>query len=214
MTAGAGACGAGRGDGKCDVRPPVDDDGHGPRPPAEPLRELEAVLRANREHVLAYAGRHIPADLRRAIDPHDVLQDVCLEYFRRTGEVDPRDPDHARRLLLTMARNRIANLLAAHRAAKRGGAADRVTELLEQLAVYERTPSRSALAHEVVATVRRSIDRLPPDYARCVRLRHLEQRPVAEVAAMMSRTEGAAHMLIQRALAALRAELLESVGHA
>ena len=200
------------GEGNRVVKPDEGDDLPPPPPPrsSEPPRAFEAVFRANRPHVLAYADRHIPADLRRSIDPHDVLQDVCLEYFRRTGEVDPRDPNHARRLLLTMARNRLANLIEAHRAAKRGGGTDHVTELLEQLAVYERTPSRSAIAHDVVAVVRRSIDRLPPDYARCVRLRHIEQRPVSEVAEMMSRTEGAIHMLIQRALAALRTELLRA----
>lgn len=196
-----------------------------PPAPHGPVAEVEAAFRANRDVLLEYARRHIPPDLRRHLDPQDVTQDVCLELFRRASDVDWRDADYARRFLLTLARSRLVDLVRGHRAVKRGGGAGRLEEvrsahpgpaardavvgLLEHLAVYERTPSQSAIAHEVAAFVQRSIDRLAPDHARCVRLRHIEQRSVAETAGLMNRTEPSVHLLCHRALNHLRKELVQ-----
>lgn len=47
------------------------------------IRIVENAFRQNRGVVLEYARRRIPPDLGRLIDPEDVVQDVCLEFFRR-----------------------------------------------------------------------------------------------------------------------------------
>ena len=76
-----------------------------------------------------------------------------------------------------------------------------------ELAVYERTPSRSALAHEMIGTLQRSMQNLPEDYREAVRLRYIEGMQVIEIAGRMNRTDRAVHMLCNRGLKALRLEL-------
>lgn len=190
-------------------------------PSASLLAAAEVAFGANRVEVINFARRGIPVDLRRVIDVEDVAQDVCLEFFRRCHEVDLGDAAHVRRLLLTITRHQLIDLVRAHRATKRGGRLVRVEELadmpgaqplvglLEQLAVYERTPSQSAIAHELADRLQQSLAALPPDYASCLRMRHIEQRTVAETAGLMNRTEGAIQMLSARALNQLKAELLK-----
>lgn len=195
-------------------------------PPGPDPDELGRVLGAHRAAVASYAARHTPPDLRPLTAPEDVWQDVCLETFRRFVEFRGRPPDEVRRLLLTIARCKLVDAVRAGRATKRGGGLARVEDLrreqggesmiplLEQLAVYERTPSRSAIAHEAAAIVQRSLARLPTDYALCVRLRHIEQRTVPETAGLMGRTNGATEQLCRRALLRLRADLLRAVAPA
>jgi RNA polymerase sigma-70 factor (ECF subfamily) len=182
---------------------------------------MTGFLDARGPELLAYARRLVPADLARVVDPQDVVQDTCVEAFRRLREFEPRGPDADRRWLMTIARHLVVNLTVAHRAAKRGGgrrdalagaSAEDLVALLERLAVYERTPSASAVAHEAAARLHAAIDALPADQRLAVRLRHVEALPAAAVAAAMGRSEGAVHMLVARALAALRLALADGEG--
>lgn len=179
---------------------------------------MTRLLAAHRADLTAYARRHVPPDLAREVDAQDVVQDVAIEAFRRLHQFVPKDADADRRWLLTIARNRIINLVAARRADKRGGgwvdrlrdaSPDDVVALLEQLAVYERTPSRSAVDRELFARLHVALDLLPADQRLAVRLRYIEGRPAADVAARMGRSEGAVHMLVSRSLVALRDALAE-----
>jgi len=106
-------------------------------------------------------------------------------------------------------------LLRMHNAAKRDGR--RVTGdelrngsievLLQDLATYYRTPSRSAAAHELMAILEGCIGHLPSDQREAVRLRYLEGLSLKEVSAKMSRSEGAVQMLALRGLTEVRREL-------
>jgi RNA polymerase sigma-70 factor (ECF subfamily) len=79
--------------------------------------------------------------------------------------------------------------------------------MLEELAVYRRTPSRSAAGREFMAALEGALNRLPPDYADVIRLRHLEGKPWKAVAARLKKTEPSVNKLCSRGLAALRVEL-------
>ena len=165
--------------------------------------------------LVAYVGRHLPAWLASVVDPADVVQDVYLEAMRRSTEFQPADADHTRRWLMTIARNRLVDLIRHHGAAKRGGQVSVVSAapdastvgLLAEVAIYDRTPSKSAAAHEIAALIHRSIADLPADYAQVLRLRYLDGLSGKAVAAELSRTEGAVHVLCHRAVEALRLRL-------
>ena len=184
-----------------------------PTSPAPPLAaSLQLVLYQHGRVLAAYVGRHLPLSLSSTVDVADVVQDVYLEAMRRSAEFRPADADHTLRWLQTIARHRIIDLLRHHGATKRGGravgtAGGYTVGLLEEVAVYDRTPSQSAAAHEIAQLIHRSIDDLPPDYAQVLRLRYLDGLSGKAVAVQLSRTEGAVHVLCHRAVEALRLRL-------
>ncbi len=183
-----------------------------PDDPIEP--PLRALLLAQRGAVLAYVDRRLPPSLRGLVDPADVVQDVCCEALRHEQAFRPQDDPTGRRWLFTIARRRITRLLERQRIARQRTESglpvgtDPVVGLLEQLAVYERTPSQSAAAHEAMADVQRALARLAPAHAAVVRARHIDRRSAIDVAAELGRSPAAVDKLLQRAMAALRAELI------
>src|SRR5437867_2981515 len=69
------------------------------------------------------------------------------------------------------------------------------------------TPSGLATSRDASSVLEAAIQRLPPDYRIAVQLYDIEGRPIAEVAAAMSRSIGAVHMIRARAHDRLRHEL-------
>jgi RNA polymerase sigma-70 factor (subfamily 1) len=177
---------------------------------------LQLLLHAERARLRDYVRRHLPIELSAVIDVQDVLQDTYINAFRRMGQFTATDPTNSVfRWLVTIARHRIAELLRLHRAAKRGGRRSRdvraddksLIESLSQLAVYQRTPSRSAAAHEFLAALEQSLRRLPDAYRDAVNLRYIQGLTPGEVATRIGRTERAVHMLCNRGLKAVRLDL-------
>ena len=180
---------------------------------------LEKLLRIHYPGLLAYAQRHTPADLRREIDPQDVIQDTLFEAIRRIRELRSLDPRSLRSWLFTIARHRIGQMLRMHRSLKRGAArtlnedeldsADAsVVNLLQDLALYERTPSQSALAHELIVRLEAAMELLDLEQRQVLRMRYMQCLDVSEVALALDRTEGSVRMVCTRALKALRVQLL------
>jgi RNA polymerase sigma-70 factor (ECF subfamily) len=163
--------------------------------------------------ILEYLQRQLPAELRRIVEPQDVLQDTFFEAFQRLEDFTPDGDEAVYRWLVTIARNRVVSLLRMQRRLKRGGGRGRQAEhsdvlsLLEQLLVYSRTPSQSAMSHDLVLAVQSSIDRLPESYRDVIRCRFLEGLTIKETAARMGRTEGAILMLCNRGLRALKEQM-------
>ena len=87
-----------------------------------------------------------------------------------------------------------------------------VVALLTDLKVYARTPSESVLSREWVGILARGLEQLAAEYREALHLRYLDDLPIADVARRMARSEGAVHMLCQRALRAMRAELSRLTG--
>lgn len=178
----------------------------------DPL-SLQLLLHAQRARLMEYVRRHLPAELAGFIDVQDVLQDTYINAFRRMGQFTPGEPDSVYRWLVTIARHRIAELLRLHRSDKRGGGRGGATEeesliqTLAQLAVYQRTPSRSAAAHEFLAALEQSLRRLPDAYRDAVNLRYVQGLTPGEIASKIGRSERAVHMLCNRGLKAVRLDL-------
>lgn len=187
------------------------------RASAGDVAALEVLLLQYRQELLQYISRKMPEDLRRTIEPQDVLQDVYFEVFRSMTAFKADTPGMALRWMLRIARNRVVDLVRLNRSAKRGGgrladlAGDDteagVMQILQELSVYERTPSRSAAAHELLSAVQQCMNRLPHDYREVLRFRFLEGMEVEEIARKMNRTTPAVAMLCTRGLKALRMEL-------
>lgn len=174
--------------------------------------ELMPFLKSHGSQILRYVRQLLPRDVNGLIDPQDVLQEVLLEVFRRTAEFRPRDDGEALRWLMTIARSRLTDLVRAERAQKRGGLGqqlrqDSLVTVLAELALYRRTPSRSAAAHQFFSMVDAALDRLTDDQAQAVRLRYLEGLSCKEAAARMRKTDRAVEALSARGLHQLRLEM-------
>lgn len=177
---------------------------------------MELLLFRCRKRLLAYVQSHLPPELRGFLEPQDVLQDTWLKAIRAFSEFRPVGPDPAYRWLVTIARNVILDQVKYVRTAKRnssrlltiGTSEDAsIVRLLEEMATYLRTPSKSAASHELMAALDSAIDRLPRDQARALRLHHLEGQEISKIANQMKRSEGSVSMLCNRALKSLRWEM-------
>jgi RNA polymerase sigma-70 factor (ECF subfamily) len=170
---------------------------------------LQQLLYAHAPRLLAYIRLQLPDDIRSFIEAEDVLQDVFFEAFRGLAGFHSDGEEAPYRWLVTIARNRVVHLVRSHRALKRGRKAEGsqfgdVVGFLEQLAVYSRTPSASAISHEIANSVQQSLGSLKPDYRKVISFRYLKGLSIRETAKLMGRSETAVTLLSRRSLKALK----------
>jgi RNA polymerase sigma-70 factor, ECF subfamily len=177
---------------------------------------LEILLFHHRKRLLAYLRKHFPDALRASLEPEDILQDTWLRAIRAISEFRPTASDPVYRWLVTIARNLISDQVKYIRSAKRKGtrillqkSADEgsIAGLLEELALYHRTPSKSAANQELMAALDSAIERLPDDQAQALQLRYLKGLDIKIIAQQMQRSPGSVSMLCNRALKSLRWEM-------
>jgi len=173
---------------------------------------LETLIAANHQQLLELIDRLFPDKLKGWVEISDILQETYTVAFRNIGSFHPQGKNSFYRWLATIARTRIADQLKAAQRFKRRGATlkpvlQATSDLLNRLAMYKRTPSESAARHELFAAVQKSIELLPEDYRRIIRLRHDQQLSPTEAAQQMNRSLGATQMIYNRALKTLRETL-------
>ncbi|MBX3376251.1 MAG: sigma-70 family RNA polymerase sigma factor [Phycisphaeraceae bacterium] len=182
----------------------------------EPLA-LDRLLLDAYPKLLARVDQKLPGEVRGAVAPEDIIQEVFATAFRNIGAFRPEGQDAFYRWLTAIADNRVIDVVRAQNAAKRGGGRgvagqerSSIAALIDVVAVNDRTPSRSAGGHEAAAAVQVALAGLKPEYREALALRYLEGLGVAETAARMGKTEPAVHKLCSRGLQALR----EAMGEA
>ncbi|MCK4341485.1 MAG: sigma-70 family RNA polymerase sigma factor [Phycisphaerae bacterium] len=141
---------------------------------------------------------------------------------RETTTAGPfSNPGHFYKWLEQIALNQLRDVQRALRRQKRDVArevaahADTTAsypDLINRLAGGESTPSRAIAKEEAVAAVMSCLARLKDDQREVVRLRFLEDVPVAEIARRMGKTDPAVYTLCHRGLKSLR-ELMVSITH-
>jgi RNA polymerase sigma-70 factor (ECF subfamily) len=167
---------------------------------AELVRRYEAAVR------LAARMRLGDARLRRVLDSMDVCQSVLASFFVRAaaGQYDLERPDQLVRLLVAIARNKVAYQARRHRAGNRDLRRDDALDAgARELVGAEPTPSRVASGRELLAEVRR---RLTPEELRVADLR-AEGREWAEIAATLGGTVEARRKQLARALDRVTSQL-------
>lgn len=160
--------------------------------------------------------RQTEPNVRRHIEPDDVLQDAYAAAFKAIAGCRFDGPPQFYKWLEKIAVNTLKNRQRALKRQKRdiareqcGSQSPRTSYpvLLERLSAPDGTPSRLAVRSEAVAAVLSSLARLTDDQRDVIRLRFLEEKPVAEVAEQLGKTNAAIHSLCLRALRALRQHL-------
>ena len=99
--------------------------------------------------------------LNRAFDSMDVCQSVLASFFIRaaTGEYDLEDPQHLVRLLVTMARNKLASKVRQEHREKRDNRRVKVTdpEAMDELLDEQPSPSEILSRRELLERMRSSL---------------------------------------------------------
>jgi DNA-directed RNA polymerase specialized sigma24 family protein len=88
-----------------------------------------------------------------------------------------------------------------------------VLAAIERLVVYHRTPSGSAVAHEFISTIERSLYQLVPAYREVITCRFIEGLTVDQTARRMCKENDQVYVLSSRALGALREQLCSASRH-
>ena len=172
---------------------------------------VQELLMLHHRQLVTIIEKRIPADLRGLLSADDVCQEAYVSVFRQITSFQPHDEQAFERWLRTIADRKLVDLIRAQRAAKRGGGkrveaqqarndTSSMIELLDILAVHERTPSRSAAHRELIRIVQDALDELKEDYREVLRLRYIQSLSVAETAQQTGRSDGAVMMLCKRGL--------------
>ncbi len=175
---------------------------------------MTALLWNHYDRLSSHIGAQVPNDLKGRVDVEDILQDTFTTAWQKIDTLRQRDPDSFYYWIKTIAQHKLLDTLRAGRRVKRGGDAltmpmsndssSSLAPLLDMIADDEGTPSSVVAGHEAEAELRLALTELSENYRTVLSLRYLEGLPVSAVATRMRCTEGAIHMLANRAIKKLR----------
>lgn len=182
---------------------------------ANEFRSLERFLLSQAPDLLGFVAARIPVGYRSLIAAEDVVQEIWITAFRHIDAFRRTEPNACRSWLLTIATSRVADALKRARRIKRGGrhkimnAADDSSQTAMACVspARQRTPSRDASLHEAMDAIQTALVGLPAEQRCVIRMHYLEQRPFAEIAKAIDRSETAARSLKSRALGKLEKSL-------
>ena len=163
--------------------------------------------------------REIDGKFQPHLDPDDVLQAAYVAAVKTVAGCTFDGPGGFYKWLERIARNELSDCRRALKRRKRDisrevcplpGPTDSYPTLVSRLTAPQTTPSRQLSKQEAVAAVMSSLARLPDDQRRVVTMRFLEGRSVADIAAVLGKTENAVHVNCHRGLDNLR-RLMDSI---
>ena len=183
----------------------------------------DGLLARHRPRLRRMVRLHLDPRLGARVDPSDVVQETLAEAARRLDEYLRRPPLPFYPWLRQIALDRLLDLRRRHlRARKRSVAREEpgvlslpdesAAELAARLIDLGSSPSRHLLREELRERVRAALGRLPAGDREVLVLRHLEQMPARDVAAVLGVGEGAVRMRLVRALGRLRDLLDQDLG--
>jgi RNA polymerase sigma-70 factor (ECF subfamily) len=176
---------------------------------------LGLYLEARRDAILAYIERQLGAQLRRKVEPDDILQEVSVEAVRALPSIDleGREP---LAWLCQVAERRIID---AHRrffdAQKRSAGREVPLDagdsnhagLVNLLVVTMTTPSQAFSRDQREFRLHQAIEKLPTDCRDALRMRYVDGMPSKEIAEKLGKSDGAVRVMLTRSLKKLQ-ELL------
>lgn len=160
-------------------------------------------------------GADLPRRWRHLLTPDDVLQQAFVDAFHGFARFAGDSPAAFQRWLIRIAKRNLLDALRMLAAEKRGGARRAVTtdphetsmNLLQMLMANGTRPSQAVIRAEAAARVQSAVAALPSPYREVIEGYDLAGREMADIAAEIGRTRGAAYMLRARAHRLLRKQL-------
>ncbi len=164
-----------------------------------------------RERIVPKIGGWLQAHL----DADDVMQVTYLEVVLRLDRFTSGGVSGFIAWVTRLAENNLIDAVRSLEASKRPSPRKRVSQarraggesylgLVEMLGATYTTPSRDAAKQEAKSFLEIALDKLPPDYAKVIRMYDLKGCPIEEVGEALGRSRGAVYMLRARAHERLR----------
>ena len=174
---------------------------------------LEELLCVHHRRVLGFLKRKVGVQWLGKIEPEDVLQEAYVEAYKAMPRFEYQGEDSFYRWLSQIVDHRFFYHVRHWSAQKRDAArevaggrrsSDSLNGLLEQCLRDTQTPSEFLKHQDAAGALLGCLAHLPEDYRTVVQRLHLDQAPIATVAAEMGRSEDALRRLSGRALEKLR----------
>ncbi|HEV8058852.1 MAG TPA: sigma-70 family RNA polymerase sigma factor [Gemmataceae bacterium] len=171
-----------------------------------------ADLERYRDYLHLLARLQLDPRLRGKVDLSGVVQQTMLEAHQAlpTSPAACAEPTAwLRRILANNMTDEVRKLTAAARDVQRerpleNALAASSARIVAWLAAEQSSPSQRVMREEGVSQLAAALAQLPDDQRTAVELHHLEELPLAEVAAQLDRTKGATAALLFRGLKKLR----------
>jgi RNA polymerase sigma-70 factor (ECF subfamily) len=178
---------------------------------------LETLLAAHRDYLRRVVDLRMNEDLRRRVDPSDIVQETHMEALRRVADY-ARDPKLSVRLWMRqIAIDRLNMAYRRHVSADKRSLnrelrlPDRsAMTLARQLIAEADSPSRNVSRDELVRIVRRAVDRLADSDREIIVLQAFEGLNSTESAQVLGIEPATARKRYGRALLRMRRLLVES----
>lgn len=177
---------------------------------------LGTLLIRYRGFLLMLTHRYLSDQLRRRVDPADVVQVTFLEAKRDLPSFRGSTPAEFAGWLRGMLKNNVASALSHHvmtqkrstkkevHAASLGGDSGSASNWIAQLPGGITSPSGVAVREEAVLAMMNALHQLPETQAEAIRLRYMEGLPLKEIVERMGKSDTAVAGLLKRGLQKLR----------
>ena len=172
-----------------------------------------------RNYLRMLASAEIAPQIRRRVEPSDVVQETLFEAFQKREQFRGQTEGELVQWLREMLRHNVLDATRAARRQKRDIGREKVlgtmlddsaSKLAEWLAADQTSPSQNLSKVEQAVRLAEAIARLPQEQQDAVVLHHLQGRSLAELATILDRSQSAAAGLLYRGLKRLREILVES----
>jgi RNA polymerase sigma-70 factor (ECF subfamily) len=158
---------------------------------------LEAALEQVRPRVEAFIESRLGPELRRFVEPCDLLQETMLRALRAKDQFTAGSADELFRWLCGIAQHALQE--AARRRQR-----DAAAPLGLEPPGTGTSPEARSRRDERFERLQAALDELSPDHRQVILLARIERLPMKEVAQRMGRTPEAATQLLWRALQRLK----------
>ncbi|MEO1619091.1 MAG: sigma-70 family RNA polymerase sigma factor [Planctomycetota bacterium] len=176
---------------------------------------LGRLLEQYRGYLLMLAHRQLSDQLRRRVDPFDIVQVTFLEAKRDLDAFRGKSPAEFAGWLRGMLKNNVATAVTRHVmtqkrsvhrevSADAGGNDSAGAPWIAQMPGSTTSPSGIAIKAEAAIALLEALHELPENQAEAIRLRYMEGLPLAEIVERMGKTDTAVAGLLKRGLQKLR----------
>ncbi len=174
------------------------------------------LLEQYRGYLLMLSHRYLSEQLRRRVDPADIVQLTFLEAKRDLNSFRGESPAEFAGWLRGMLKNNVATAVTRHITTKKRSIRREVNTApkspnqdsgagwLGQLPGSTTSPSGVAIRGEAVLALVEALHQLPESQAEAIRLRYMEGLALADIVERLGKSDTAVAGLLKRGLQKLR----------
>jgi RNA polymerase sigma-70 factor (ECF subfamily) len=166
----------------------------------------EIAFETHREHLLSLIWLRMGPDLRKRMDPEDVLQEVAIEAINYWHTLEAEA--NARAWLVTLAKRKLARILRDQiGVAARDPRREKNIKTDLPVAGRRSGPVTIADRKDRLLLLDEALRQLKPEHRDVILMARIEKMSAKQIGEEMGRSENAVHLLLGRALKSLAQHL-------